>query len=116
PDARLAGRVWLIALGGGLAGILVLVIAIVVVLRGRDNAVDAGVPDAAVVATTDAAPTVPETSVDEKVKEAIGMIKAGDYNSGIKRLEELGDAVKDREDVHRALFDAYNATKKPKEA
>ncbi len=115
-EGLLAGKAWMIAAGGGLLGIFVLVITIVVVLRGRDPATDG---DGGAVATGhDAGATVivPPTPIDQKIKDAIAKINAGDYGSGVQALEELGPDAQGREDVHRALFKAYDKQDKPKEA
>jgi serine/threonine-protein kinase len=115
-ESLLAGKAWMIAAGGGLLGILVLVITIVVVLKGRDPAVDG---DGGLVVTSDEAGTtviLPPTPVDQKIKDAVAKINAGDYGSGVQALEELGPEAQGREDVHRALFKAYDKQDKPKEA
>jgi eukaryotic-like serine/threonine-protein kinase len=105
-----ANKSWLIAAGGGLAGILVLVITIVVVLRGRDTNVDveggAAVVDGGEISA----------DAELKIKEAIAQIDKGNYGSGIDALEGLGPEAQNREDVHLALLKAYGNTNKHKDA
>ena len=115
-EGLLGGRAWIVAMGAGILGMIVLVTAVVYVFRGRETA--PGQDDAAAIVTTVDASTspVPDATTDERVKEAVGMIERGDYGSGIKKLEDLGDAVQGREDVHRALLTAYSQTDRPKEA
>ncbi len=115
-EGLLGGRAWLLAMGAGVLGLVVLVTAVVFVFRGRegttptlDGAVTTTIADGGVVPAND-------PSTDERVAEAIAMIDRGDYGSGIKKLEDLGDATAAREDVHRALLNAYSATDRPKEA
>ncbi len=114
-EGLLAGKAWMIAAGGGLLGILVLVVTIVVVLKGHDPATDA---DGGVATKEDTSATVivPPTPLDQKIKDAIAKINAGDFGSGVQALEELGPEAQGREDVHRALFKAYDKQDKPKEA
>ena len=115
PEGLLGGRAWMMAMGAGVIGLVILVTAVVFVFKGRESS--AGSPDASgVVTSADGALPGHDPSTDERVNEAIGMIDRGDYGSGIKRLEELGDAVQGREDVHRALLNAYSSTDRPKEA
>jgi len=111
-----AGKSWMIAAGGGLLGIFVLVITIVVVLKGHDPAVDGD--SGSVMTSDDAGHTVivPPTPIDQKIRDAIAKINVGDYGSGVQALEELGPEAQGREDVHRALFKAYDKQDKPKEA
>ena len=117
PVAMLGNKAWMIAAAGGLIGILVLVITIVVVLKSRDGQTGDNADGGGLVMTTpDAGPVVPETSLDQKVKEAIARIDKGDYGSGIEAIENLGPEAQNREDVHRALFKAYSQTDKPREA
>ncbi|MBX3185806.1 MAG: serine/threonine protein kinase [Labilithrix sp.] len=110
----LEGRGWMIALVAGILGMIVMVSAVVYVFKGRDATKDAD--GGALAISEDGAVVTPETPLDEKVKEAIALIEGGDYGSGIKRLDELGDAVAGREDVHRALLEAYTKTNKPNDA
>ncbi len=107
-----AGKGWLLALGGGLIGLVVLVTTVVVVVSGRGDTKNDR--DAEAVGVVDAA--VPETPLDERVKAAIADIDKGNFASGIKQLDEMGSEVQGREEVHRALFKAYSATDRPKEA
>ncbi len=117
PVAMLGNKAWLIAAVGGLIGILVLVITIIVVLKGRDTTTgENGDAGGLVMVTADAGPVVPETSLDQKVKDAISQIDKGNYGSGIEAIENLGPEAQNREDVHRALFKAYSQTDKPREA
>jgi tRNA A-37 threonylcarbamoyl transferase component Bud32 len=113
-EGFLGGKAWMIAAAGGLLGILVLVISIVVVLKGHGTGTDAD----GGVATTDGGGTVilPPSSADQKIKDAITQIDKGNYGSGIEALENLGPDAQGREDVHRALFKAYNQTDRQKEA
>ena len=113
-EGLLGGKTFLIALFAGIVGIIIMVTAVIYVFRGHD-AVTPGA-DASAVVSAEGGASLADAPVDEKVKEAIAMIDRGDYGSGIKRLEELGDAVQGREDVHRALFTAYSATDRTKEA
>ena len=113
-EGLLGGKTFLIALFAGIVGIMIMVTAVIYVFRGHDT-VTPGSDASAVVLGADAGASV-DAPLDEKVKEAIAMIDRGDYGSGIKRLEELGDAAQGREDVHRALFTAYSATDRTKEA
>jgi eukaryotic-like serine/threonine-protein kinase len=114
-DGLLGGRAWILATGAGVLGLIVLVTAVVFVFKGRENVTVS--PDASgIVTSADSEGPVSDPSTDDRVNEAIGMIDRGDYGSGIKKLEELGDAVHGREDVHRALLNAYSSTDRPKEA
>jgi tRNA A-37 threonylcarbamoyl transferase component Bud32 len=116
-EGLLGKRAFLVALFAGILGIIILVTAVVYVFRGRED-VTTGADASGGLVTTSAeggSPTV-DAPTDERVKEAIAMIDRGDYGSGIKRLEELGDVVQGREDVHRALFTAYSATDRTKDA
>jgi serine/threonine-protein kinase len=115
-EGLLDGRGWILATGAGVLGLIVLVAAVAFVFKGRENVTAA--PDAAGTVTSNDADVVPsnDPSTDDRVNEAIGMIDRGDYGSGIKKLEELGAAVLGREDVHRALLNAYTSTDRPKEA
>jgi serine/threonine protein kinase len=115
-EGLLGGRTFLVALFAGILGIIVMVTAVIYVFRGRADGTTG--PDASAVTANGegGTTTTDDTSTDERVKEAIAMINRGDYGSGIKRLEELGDTVQDREDVHRALFTAYSATDRTKDA
>ena len=114
-ESLLAGKAWMIAAGGGLLGILVLVVTIVVVLKGHDAAADA---EGGLASKDDASTTVivEAPPLEQKIKDAIAKINAGDYGSGVQALEELGPEVQGREDVHRALFKAYDKQDKPQEA
>ena len=117
PVGVMAGKAWMIAAGGGLIGILVLVITIIVVLKSGDKSVDPNAVDAApssvvVTAVVDAA--TPDTlSLDDRVEAAIAQIDKGDYGSGVEAIDALGPDAQGREDVHRALFKAYSLTDKP---
>ncbi len=109
----LAGKQWLIAAGGGLVGILILVTTIIVVLKGRDPVTSGLDGEAAFV---DGGSVDVDPGTEAKIKEAIAKIEARDYGSGIKTLEDLGAEAEGREDVHRALFTAYTGTDRFKEA
>jgi eukaryotic-like serine/threonine-protein kinase len=115
-EGLLAGRAWILAMAAGIVGLIVMVTTVVFVFKGREtpnNDADA----AGIVTAGDGATATPlPGTTEERVREAIAMIERGDHGSGIKRLEELGDAVSGREDVHRALMNAYDATDRPKEA
>ena len=112
PEGLLGNKAWLVAAGGGLVGILVLVITIVVVLRGRDaKSVDA---DADVVAS-DAGEAL-ETALDQKAKDGIAQIDKGNYGSGVEGLLGLPPEGQNREDVHLALLRAYARTNRPRDA
>jgi serine/threonine-protein kinase len=116
-EGLLGGRTFLVALFAGILGIIVMVTAVIYVFRGRENGTSG--PDASgMVTTADGGTTTSsgDATTDERVKEAIAMIDRGDYGSGIKRLEDLDEAVQSREDVHRALFTAYSATDRTKDA
>ncbi len=114
-DGLLPGKTWLLAAGAGTLGLVVLVAAIVVVLQGREGD---GAADGGLVAngTATAQSSAPERPPSAPIADAIAMIERGDYGSGIKKLEALGDQVTGREDVHRALLEAYGATDRDKEA
>jgi serine/threonine-protein kinase len=115
-EGLLAGKAWMIAAGGGLIGILVLVLTIVIVVKGTGPQTDA---EGGVTSTKDdsgATVILPPTPVDQKIKEAIAQIEKGNNGSGIEVLEHLGPEAEGREDVHRALFKAYTATDRPKDA
>lgn len=114
-DNHLAGKAWLIAAGGGLFGIFVLVIAIVVVLKGNDP-ITADAEGGTSTGTSPDAGEVQETSLDKKIKDAIEQINKGNYGSGIEALQSLGPDAEGREDVHRALLKAYSQTNRTKEA
>jgi serine/threonine-protein kinase len=118
-----SGRGWLVILVAGMLGLAVLVAAVVYVFKTRELVgVASSTPDGTVAArdasadTPDARAAATSPAVDERIKDAVAMIERGDYGSGIQRLDELGDAVQGREDVHRALMTAYSATGKMKEA
>jgi hypothetical protein len=110
----LSGRGWMMAMGAGLLGLVLMVTTIVYVLKGRDGPSAEGA-EGGVVTTADGATVAVDAPLEEKIKDGIAMIQRGDYGSGIEKLESLGDAVQGREDVHRALFNAYLAKKSPKE-
>jgi eukaryotic-like serine/threonine-protein kinase len=116
-EGLLGGRAWLVAMAAGVLGLVVLVTAVVFVFRGRESTdaqLDGG---SGPVTSAEGGITPPnDPSTDQRVTEAIAMIDRGDYGSGIKKLEELGDATAAREDVHRALLNAYSSTDRPKEA
>ena len=113
PEPLLAGRAWLVAAGGGLLGLIVLVTTIIYILASRD-------PKTTTTDSPEAGTTTgiiqSEPSVDAKVKDAIAKIDSGDYASGIRTIDELGEQVQGREDVHRALLKAYVQTDRPKDA
>jgi eukaryotic-like serine/threonine-protein kinase len=117
-EGLLPGRTWLVAAGAGTLGLIVLVVAIIVVLRGREaeGGADGGLVANGSATTGGSSTTAPEAPPSAPVADAIAMIERGDYGSGIKKLEELGDQVAGREDVHRALLSAYGATDRDKEA
>lgn len=108
------GKSWLIAAFAGTLGIVVLVTTIFIVLRrhatGANETEDGGGTIASIFSDK------PASGLDARVASAIAMIDRGDYGSGIKALDDLGDAAKGREDVHRALFTAYSATDRWREA
>jgi hypothetical protein len=106
----------MIAAGGGLIGILVLVITIVVVLKGRDPKGDAEAGGAAMLQGDASGGDVPAASLEQKIREAITQIDKGNYSSGIEALKELGPVAEGREDVHRALLKGYSQTNRPREA
>jgi eukaryotic-like serine/threonine-protein kinase len=106
----LTNKAWLIAAGGGLVGILVLVITIVAVFRGHDTEADVE-GGTAVVEGGEIS-----TDAEQKIKEAIAQIDKGNYGSGIEGLEGVGPEAQNREDVHLALLKAYGNTDKHKEA
>lgn len=107
------GKSWLLAAGAGTIGIVVLVVAIFGVLKshGSDTSADGG----SVLSILEPS-SGSDSSLDGRVAQAIAMIDRGDYGSGIKALDDLGDDVKGRQDVHRALFTAFTSTDRPKEA
>ena len=117
-EGLLGGRAWILAMGAGILGLIVLVTAVVYVFKGRESPTDAADASGLVSTSSDGGTTAPaiDPSTEERIKEGIAMIERGDYGSGIKRLEELGDAVQSREDVHRALFAAFSATDRDREA
>jgi serine/threonine protein kinase len=118
-DGLLGGRTFLVALAAGILGIIVMVTAVVYVFKGREDGTTTADAGAGVVSSSDGGATTTgggDTPADDRVKEAIAMIDRGDYGSGIKRLEEAGESVQGREDVHRALFTAYSATDRTKDA
>ncbi len=109
----LSGKGWIVVAAGGLAGILVLVIAIVFVLRGHDPTVtEEGGTTTVLIDGGD----LIETSLDQKIRDAIQEINKGNYGSGIEALQSLGPEAHGREDVHRALLKAYSQTSRPREA
>ncbi len=116
-EGLLGGRGWLLAMGAGVLGLVVLVTAVVFVFRGREGDNPSSADAAGLVAVAEGGSgAARDPSTDERVTEAIAMIDRGDYGSGIKKLEDLGDATAAREDVHRALLNAYSSTDRPKEA
>ncbi|HVJ88158.1 MAG TPA: serine/threonine-protein kinase [Labilithrix sp.] len=108
-NGLLAGKAWLIAAGGGLIGILVLVITIAIALKQPTTVETEG-------GVTGQDATVQVTPLEQQVRDAIAQIEKGNHASGIEALEELGPEIQDREDVHRALFKAYTATFRAKDA
>jgi len=114
-DGLLSGRGWLVAMGAGILGLALLMTTIVYVLKGRDT-VATGMEGGLVSGADGGTVGTGDLTLDERVKEAIGMIDRGDYGSGIKRLEDLGEQAQGREDVHRALFAAYTSTDRPRES
>jgi eukaryotic-like serine/threonine-protein kinase len=109
----LSGKGWILVAAGGLVGMLVLVVAIVFVLKGRDaKTTDEGGTTTILVDGGE----VQETSLDQRIKEAIQEINKGNYGSGIEALQNLGLEAQGREDVHRALLKAYSQTSRPREA
>jgi tRNA A-37 threonylcarbamoyl transferase component Bud32 len=115
-EGLLGKRAFLVALFAGILGIIIMVTAVVYVFRGHEGATGADASAGLVTTAADGGGVAADAPTDARVKEAIAMIDRGDYGSGIKRLEELGDAVEGREDVHRALFTAYSATDRTKDA
>ena len=116
-EGLLGKRAFLVALFAGILGIIIMVTAVVYVFRGHEGGTTGADASTGLVTTgADGGTVTSDAPTDERVKEAIAMIDRGDYGSGIKRLEELGDAVEGREDVHRALFTAYSATDRSKDA
>ena len=115
-EGLLGGRAWIVAVGAGVVGLIVLITAVVFVFKGREKGT--AQPDASGIVTSaeGGAGRFNDPPLDDRVNEAIGMIDRGDYGSGIKKLEELGETVQPREDVHRALLNAYSSTDRPKEA
>jgi hypothetical protein len=109
----LAGKAWLIAAGGGLLGILVLVTAIVMVFRGPSATEGA---EGGATAVDEAGASAVATPNDQKIADAIAQIDKGNYGSGIEALNALGDSAAGRADVHRALFKAYSQTDHMQEA
>jgi eukaryotic-like serine/threonine-protein kinase len=112
-DELLKGKGWLVALGGGLVGLLVLVTTVAIAVGGRTDPKNDR--DADTTMQSDAS-TVAPASTDQRVAAAIAEIDKGNFGAGIKQLEEMGKDVEGREDVHRALFKAYAQTDRPKEA
>jgi hypothetical protein len=112
-DDLLKGRAWLIALGGGLVGILVLVTTVIVVASGHPDPKNDHDAD---VTTAEGGGATAVTSTDERVAAAIAEIDKGNFGAGIKQLGDMGKEVEGREDVHRALFKAYAATDRPEDA
>ena len=107
-EKLLGGRAWLVATGAGVVGLIVLVVAVAYVFRSHvdpNTQTDAGETpttiDASAAVISGDAP-----SADQQIKDAIAQIARHDYGSGAKKLEDLGAAA-NREDAHRALFDAY---------
>ena len=115
-EGLLGGRAWMVAMGAGVIGLIILVTAVVYVFKGRESGTGSVDASGIVPSSADGATAVNDPSTDDRVNEAVGMIDRGDYGSGIKKLEELGDAVQGREDVHRALLNAYSATDRPDKA
>ncbi len=108
-DGLFGNKAWMIAAGGGLAGILVLVFTIVIVLKDHGKTTD-GVEGGTTTSEDGGSVEPVETSVDQKIKAAIAEIDKGNYGTGIETLEGLGPEAQNREDVHRALFKAYLQT------
>jgi serine/threonine-protein kinase len=115
-EPLLAGKGWIVAAGGGLVGILVLVTAIALLKSNDTTTADA---DASVTKETPDATVETheqETPLDQKIQEAISQIDRGNYASGIDELTHLGPEADGREDVHRALLKAYSQTNRTKDA
>ncbi|AKU96522.1 Serine/threonine protein kinase PrkC, regulator of stationary phase [Labilithrix luteola] len=110
----LASKSWIVAAAAGTLGIIVLVATILVVIHGRSSTTDGA--DGGTATSADGSSVTSDPTVDQKVQEAMAMIERGDYGSGIKRLEELGESAQGREDVHRALLTAYSQTDRSKDA
>jgi serine/threonine protein kinase len=81
-DGLLGGRAWIVAMGAGILGLVVMVTAVVSVFKGREDG-SSGADASGLVSGDEASVTpVVEPPADEKVKEAIAMIDRGDYGSG----------------------------------
>jgi serine/threonine-protein kinase len=114
-NAPSGGRTWLLAMAVGVLGLCALVFAVMTGKKPAEVTLTPPQPDAAGLVTSPST-SHGEPTLDDRINEAIGMTERGDYGSGIKKLEELGSAVEGREDVHRALLNAYAATDRPHEA
>src|SRR5262249_26818375 len=116
----------LAALGAGVAGVLVLGIVFVLVLTrggGAQTLTEGGVALVAADAGTSTqsaaggnTPPPPRPEVEEQIKDGIALVKKGDYASATEQLTALAEANPGRADIHRALVDAYMATKRPSDA
>jgi eukaryotic-like serine/threonine-protein kinase len=111
------------AIGAGIAAVLTLAIALIVVLTRGGGATMTTLPDGAVAplgsgsATGEApASSAAALRVAEQIKNAIALANEGDYATAIAKLVELEESNPARPDIHRALVDAYMGTKRPVDA
>jgi eukaryotic-like serine/threonine-protein kinase len=111
------------AILAGVAGIVVLVAIFVVVLTSAGSRAETGADSgvAQVGSTPTGSGSVPKPppirpDLEPRILAAIALVDKGDYGTAIAQLTELEKANDTRTDIHRALVDAYMATKRPVDA
>ncbi len=120
PRVSISPRAILAAAGG----VVVLVAIFLVVLMtggktGGQTSADGGV--IALGSTAKPTASVPppppiRPDVEARILTAIALVDKGDYGTAITQLSELEKTNEGRTDIHRALLDAYMATKRPSDA
>ena len=110
-----------VAIGASLAGVLALVMVVIIILTRGGSPGTTTLADGATVATSSSSapkPTSPTRSaqkpeVETQIRDAIALVDKGDYATAISQLTDLQRTNASRTDIHRALVDAYMATKQP---
>jgi eukaryotic-like serine/threonine-protein kinase len=110
------------AILAGAGGIVVLAAIFVVILtRGGGattvpNGIDAGTIAVASTPSASVKPPPIRPDTEPKILAAIALVDKGDYGTAITQLTELEKTNDARTDIHRALVDAYMATKRSGDA
>jgi hypothetical protein len=107
----------------GAAGIAVLLLIFVIVLAsGGKGTTTTGATDGGAMAIgslptgTGSPPPLIKPDLEPRILAAIALVDKGDYATAISELTDLEKANDSRTDIHKALVDAYMATKRPSEA